>query len=590
MKENTKTINLCGIKIPVKDKRAELMQVLQSVRDDIINAISLQTKKIDSVERLIKNTEDVLTTSIKSFAQQISNDIDNAKSDVIKNIKTNVDEIIRINQENGDVLKDKCEYLNNNLISSIENNAENINKNLIDFISDIIGKSINNITDLNNGLIKELKDNNIKLNDILLINLKEKTSNISNQLDSLKSGQVDLKNLTINNLSEQTKVLTNDIHVISDRMQETLKNLSELSEKVSLLDTRFNVNLSNNQKFLVDSINSSFGNLKETLKDNSKVEAAFHDLNEKLEKVLNSKYAQVANSINLVSDLVSKVLKDIDEVTNSLSSFTMNLKDDIKNTNDGIYNISKYADTAITKIKADIDERLNTLPAEIVEKNQYIAKLNSEPYWANVYHDTIINSSWLKDKTVSPGRWAVSYIVLYVLYRVLNEARPKNILECGLGQSSKLTIQYAQSNNANLMICENNPEWVKFFEKNFTGAEKYVKLLDIEMKEVVSPYKSRTYAGFSELIKDNKFDLVIVDGPLGSERYSRPEILDIVDNLAPSFIIMLDDLNRAGEQDIWELLKDSLDAKGIKYVEAIYSSDKSLGVICSPDLQFLTSL
>ena len=65
--------------------------------------------------------------------------------------------------------------------------------------------------------------------------------------------------------------------------------------------------------------------------------------------------------------------------------------------------------------------------------------------WAEIFNNVISNSSWLTNKSFSAGRWAVGYQYLYVVYRILNEVRPKNILELGLGQSTRLFGQYAAS-------------------------------------------------------------------------------------------------------------------------------------------------
>ena len=217
-------------------------------------------------------------------------------------------------------------------------------------------------------------------------------------------------------------------------------------------------------------------------------------------------------------------------------------------------------------------------------------RCGAEQYWAHVYHDTTINSSWLTNKSVSPGRWAVSYIVLYVLYRVLDEMRPGNILECGLGQSSKLTIQYARAHNAQLTIIENRSDWLKFFAKQMPDAQQYTHILDTEMARIVPQYESITYRGFKQFIGKTKYNLVLIDGPRGSEHYSRPEILDIVDNLDDSFVIMLDDMNRIGEQETWQMLINKLNERGLGFIEARYTSDKTVGVLCSMDLAFFATL
>lgn len=240
-----------------------------------------------------------------------------------------------------------------------------------------------------------------------------------------------------------------------------------------------------------------------------------------------------------------------------------------------------------------IENQIKTIKNEIINLKQIDCDTKhsaNETYWANVYHDTILTSNWLNNKSVSPGRWAVSYIVLYVIYRILDEIKPISILECGLGQSSKLMVQYADINKVNLTICENNPEWADFFSKQFPSAKNYIKFLETEMREVISPYISNTYVNFDSVIQNQKFDFVFIDGPFGSKNYSRPELLEVVDNLADSFVVMLDDMNRNGEQETWKEFKKLLTQRNIQFEEKIYKSDKHVGLLCSPDLSYLTSL
>ena len=261
-----------------------------------------------------------------------------------------------------------------------------------------------------------------------------------------------------------------------------------------------------------------------------------------------------------------------------------------KNMTDAVDNMRHGMGDQISALNSEITTAVSAV-GDAVQRNQSELSLrDSEQYWAHVYHDTISNSSWLNNKSVSPGRWAVSYIVLYVLYRILDEMRPTSILECGLGQSSKLTIQYARATGAKLMICENNPDWLNFFARQMPDAPDYTTILDAVNVQIVPPYESRTYHGFSDAIGKTKFNLVLIDGPRGSDHYSRPEILDIVDNLDTSFVILLDDMNRIGEQETWRMLREKLKSRGIDFREGRYTSDKGLGIICSPDLAFLTSM
>ena len=89
-------------------------------------------------------------------------------------------------------------------------------------------------------------------------------------------------------------------------------------------------------------------------------------------------------------------------------------------------------------IKADV---------KVARNHAWKSQKNSdEILWAEIFHDASSNSTWLHDKAFSAGRWAVGYQYLYSVYRILDEVKPKNILELGLGQSTRLLGQYASEN------------------------------------------------------------------------------------------------------------------------------------------------
>ncbi len=93
----------------------------------------------------------------------------------------------------------------------------------------------------------------------------------------------------------------------------------------------------------------------------------------------------------------------------------------------------------------------------------------SELIWANVFHDAK-GCSWLDENNfaVYPGRWAVGYNYFYAVFRILNEFKPKNILELGLGQSSRLIGQYAKTHeNCKHNIVEHDGAFVEITRKNF---------------------------------------------------------------------------------------------------------------------------
>lgn len=94
----------------------------------------------------------------------------------------------------------------------------------------------------------------------------------------------------------------------------------------------------------------------------------------------------------------------------------------------------------------------------------------NELIWANVFHDSIKGYKWLdiENFAIYPGRAAVGYNYFYVVFRVLNEFKQKNILETGLGQSSRLLGQYVKTHEGcRHDIVEHDPNFAKVSQENF---------------------------------------------------------------------------------------------------------------------------
>lgn len=250
-----------------------------------------------------------------------------------------------------------------------------------------------------------------------------------------------------------------------------------------------------------------------------------------------------------------------------------------------------------TKLKRFVQKKLgiSRLMDEhrfIEERLNYVIACQQESLKANLFRDTICNSEWLEYKNFSPGGWAVDYGLLYTLYRVLNDFKPNNVIEFGLGQSSKLLHQYGSFfGEASVLTCEHNKDWVDFFKAEVDGHY----LLNIKMLEL----QHRTYQGFDTLVykeldevcKGQKFDLIVVDGPFGSPHYSRSQLIDLVqNNLAERFCIILDDYERVGEQETIAEIKRLMEDKKVQYKWAVYQASKKHCLICSEDLEFLTTL
>lgn len=108
---------------------------------------------------------------------------------------------------------------------------------------------------------------------------------------------------------------------------------------------------------------------------------------------------------------------------------------------------------------------------ELLKKNRTYAeksaKAADEAVYGLVFNNAISGSSWLLNQTFYPGRWAIGNPYVYVLYRVLNEYKPKHILE--LGQSTQMITQYvAADEKVRHRVVEHDEIWIDFFKKEHT--------------------------------------------------------------------------------------------------------------------------
>ena len=229
------------------------------------------------------------------------------------------------------------------------------------------------------------------------------------------------------------------------------------------------------------------------------------------------------------------------------------------------------------------------LSTQIQENSKILNELN----WANIFNNTICNSYWLTDRSFSPGRFAIGYPLLYVLFRVLDEVKPIKVLEFGLGQSTKMLYQYATHfKETEVTTLENDVDWINFFlrEKNFPSNSIIMKVDN--QKIIYNECETLSISNLNLVTQNNKYALILVDAPFGSKRYSRSQILSLIPNNIDidNFIIIMDDYNREGEKETSLELEKVFIKNNIKYRKGVYAGIKETALYCSNDLKFLTTL
>ncbi|MCD8283618.1 MAG: glycosyltransferase [Opitutae bacterium] len=231
---------------------------------------------------------------------------------------------------------------------------------------------------------------------------------------------------------------------------------------------------------------------------------------------------------------------------------------------------------------------------DIIHATAFMKSALSELEWGQVFNNAIANSDWLANKSFFPGRWAVGYPFLYVLYRVLTDAKPRCILELGLGQTTRMISQYAAGNPKIVhTVVEHDLLWKENFSKSFDLPKSTeVKMLELAKVAYGDAPEVVVYKDFAKTFSGKKFDFICIDGPFGgmAKKYARVDILPLLPEcLNSSFVIMLDDYNRAGEKATAAEIRRILKEANIEFFEKIYYGEKQFWIATSSDLKFLCS-
>ncbi|MBE6444181.1 MAG: hypothetical protein E7020_05910 [Alphaproteobacteria bacterium] len=254
-----------------------------------------------------------------------------------------------------------------------------------------------------------------------------------------------------------------------------------------------------------------------------------------------------------------------------------------------IRELQKNTEDQLNKVQNKLDNIKNDSEKKFLKIRNLFSELN----YANLFHDSTLNSEWLKNKNFSLYGAAANYSFIYTLFKILDNAKPKSILEFGLGQTTKLTSQYAIYSNCKLDVCEHDLEWINIYKKQLPD-EKNINInhLDLEYFDYDGVRNDR-YANLNTITKDRKFDLIIIDGPIGHKKnFPRSNILEVIENnsLDENFIIIIDDTERKGEQMLIKKIKDMLTEKNIDFVYSIREGNKQQSLITSTSFSYIKNL
>lgn len=266
-------------------------------------------------------------------------------------------------------------------------------------------------------------------------------------------------------------------------------------------------------------------------------------------------------------------------------------------TRGGVLTGSLSSDTEIGALQT----RVEALSCAVEENNRILKEL----LWAQVFSSARGAFQWLPERTALwPGRFGVGYQYMYVVSRLLNEVRPKRILETGLGQSTRLIGSYVKwmekQEPLEHIVIEHDQSWIDVFRDDFAiGASTKICQRDLMQTQITHPESQNVratwmYRDLAAVLQGKKFDFISLDGPYGTNDpygFSRVDILHFIPEcLEKSFCIVMDDFERYGEKNTVGCIKAILRENGIAYAETVYRGEQDMYLIMSTDLKYLCTL
>lgn len=196
----------------------------------------------------------------------------------------------------------------------------------------------------------------------------------------------------------------------------------------------------------------------------------------------------------------------------------------------------------------------------LINNAEYLKNMQVNTY-SNALISNILGNSYLPRTGMSLSAHSLSYLLNEILIN-----NRTNIIEFGSGISTILMAKLAVTNKIKLKITsvdEDNDWIIKLNEiLSLENLQQFVEFIYAPIKNSYS--QNRQYLWYDEdilnkEIKNQRFDMIIVDGPKAYEdgksliRYGALPF--IFNKLQEDFVVFLDDINRVGEKSIitnWE--------------------------------------
>jgi hypothetical protein len=167
-------------------------------------------------------------------------------------------------------------------------------------------------------------------------------------------------------------------------------------------------------------------------------------------------------------------------------------------------------------------------------------------------------ANWNIRNDFYPVGGAAGYSLMYLLFRLLTEHRIDSIVEFGSGQTTIL-IDRLRAESAQHVAYEDDAAWHAVTAGKLSRCDYRLRPLE---RRTIEGVPCLTYGG----IEPRGFDLLLVDGPKGVERFSRFGCVDMIRaGTRSDFVVIFDDSDRPGEIETLGFVERLLAEKKVAY-------------------------
>lgn len=226
-----------------------------------------------------------------------------------------------------------------------------------------------------------------------------------------------------------------------------------------------------------------------------------------------------------------------------------------------------------------VDERFRVLNSLMWAAN------STRPTMEIVYRELFLRDLsrlGLEDRYYPVGS-AANHSLLYLITRCFTELPVSHVVEMGAGQSSILISQLNDrlKKNAVITTVEHDPQWAARIQ----GQVKHRVETAALVPKTVDGHRISHYGG-EYFDSSALYDFVLVDGPpahgskeMALNRIGAVELLE--KNLAESFVIIVDDAERRGEDMLVDLIRRKLRKDGREFKDTAIMAAKQQHVFAA---------